>query len=273
MKLDLHLHSHVSDGQLPPAEVVRAALAAGLDVISLTDHDAVSGVPEATEAARGTALRVIPGIEVSTRYGAHELHILGYWVDPHSEPMRAHERRSILRREERIHAMIDRLARLGVAVDFAAVREAAGPSARTLGRPHLARAMMAAGHVRTFGQAFERYLADGGSAYVAQDFPTPAEAIETIHAAGGVAVWAHPDVTIFDQEIRTLAAQGLDGVEVYRPTVAPADSLLFETGARELGLFPTGGSDWHGPTRFQLGDFYVRAEDVTELLAAGEPGP
>jgi 3',5'-nucleoside bisphosphate phosphatase len=273
MKLDLHLHSHVSDGRVSPAALVQAALAGGLNVVALTDHDTVDGVEEATEAAAGTSLHVIPGIEISTRFGEHDLHILGYWVDPRHPAMQEHQTTARHRRDDRMHGMVERLNALGVRVTFEDVRDAAGPAARVLGRPHLARALLANGYIRYYGEAFERYLRDGGPAFVLEAFPSVAEAIETIHAAGGIAVWAHPPRDIFEREIRAFAACGLDGVECLRPATPPAESLYLEAGAESLGLMVTGGSDWHGPHHTALGDFFVRPHEIRGFLDAPQSAP
>ena len=270
MKLDLHLHSHASDGQLSPAAVAEAAVAGGLDVIALTDHDTAAGVHEAQEAGREMGLRVIPGIEVSTRHGDDEVHILGYFIDPDSTAIRGHQQDSATRRQDRMRRMVGKLQDLGLGVQYEDVVEAAGPDARSLGRPHLARALLSGGHTRWYGEAFERYIGNSGLAMVATDFPGVREAFDMIHAAGGVAVWAHPEIPVFDREIKRFVEWGLSGVECFRPTTLPADSLFLETVARELGLFPTGGSDWHSPFRNRLGDFFVTERDVSGLLAVGD---
>jgi 3',5'-nucleoside bisphosphate phosphatase len=272
MKIDLHLHSHISDGDLSPAALVHAAATAGLDVIALTDHDTAAGVVEALETAKELPLSVVPGIEISTCSPPHELHVLGYWVDVESPSIIAHQSAAATRRVERMERMVRRLEELGVRVTMEEVRRAAGPEAQTLGRPHLARALLAGGFTRSFADAFNRYIGDRGPAFVAQDFPTPEAAITAIHAAGGVAVWAHPPLEIVEDLLPGFAAQGLDGVECFRPnaTQADADRLLRLT--RQYDLFPTGGSDWHGPRRFfELGEFNLRADQVSELLAFGSP--
>jgi hypothetical protein len=269
IRIDLHIHSHASDGHLSPTAVVDAAVAGGLDVIALTDHDTAAGVPEAVEAARERSITIIPGIEVSARHGDAEVHVLGYFVDPLAPSMRAHVDASVDRRQDRMRRMVERLQGLGLSVEYEDVLAAAGPDAASLGRPHLARALLARGQVSRYGEAFERYLADGGAGFVDTEFPSVPEAIDTIRQAGGVAVWAHPPVEMFDREIRTFASYGLAGVECFRPTTPPAESLLFETAARSLGLLRTGGSDWHGPHRSRLGDFAVQVEEVRELLALG----
>lgn len=269
MKLDLHLHSHVSDGQLSPAQLVDAAVGAGLGLIALTDHDTAAGVPEAVKTAEGRPLRVVPGIEISTREGEHEYHILGYWIDPGAPAILAHQEASVVRRRERMEGMIAKLDAQGAPVTMEAVLQAAGPAARSLGRPHLARALLAAGHTRYYGEAFVRFIGDGGPAFVAQGFPSVAESVERIHSAGGVAVWAHPPLERLDVELGRFAAAGLDGVECFRPSQTPAETERLRSAARAAGLFATGGSDWHGPHRSELGDFHLVGSQVEELLAAG----
>jgi predicted metal-dependent phosphoesterase TrpH len=269
MRADLHLHTWTSDGDVSPAEVVRLAAAARLDVIAITDHDTAAGVAEALIEAERLPLTVIPGIEISTMWEAHELHILGYFIDPASEPMLRHQTFAGRRRFVRMEAMIERLRTLGVEVSMADVERAAGPSTRTLGRPHLARALLARGHTRYYSEAFSRFIGDAGPAYVAEGFPLPEDAVRTIHAAGGLAVWAHPSPAWFLDGIEAMVAWGIDGVECFRPGLEPADVTTFESVTRLRGLFPTGGSDWHGPQRFTLGEFAVPAERIAEVLALG----
>lgn len=269
MRLDLHVHSHVSDGQLAPAEVVRAAAAGGLDVMALADHDTAAGVPEAREEGERLGVRVIPAIEVSTRHGEHELHILGYWIDPAAPSVVQHQVASARRRSVRMERMVEKLRSLGVDVSFDDVLHAAGTETHSLGRPHLARALLAGGHTRYYGEAFALYLADGKPGHVVEAFPTVEEAIRMIHDAGGVAVWAHPPIDLLPLEIARFAAWGMDGIECFRPSLSTEEWGQFEKTARAHGLFPTGGSDWHGPHRARLGDFYLPPEAVRELLERG----
>jgi 3',5'-nucleoside bisphosphate phosphatase len=273
MRLDLHLHSDVSDGRISPAAAVQTAASVGLDVIALTDHDTAAGVDSAKGAARALPVYVIPGIEISTRFGPCDLHILGYWIDPGHPAIQEHQASARIRRTERMHAMIDKLRALGVRVTFEDVLDAIGPSVEVLGRPHLARALHAVGETRYYAEAFDRYLYDGGPAFVAEAFPTVAEAVERIHAAGGIAVWAHPPRHVFDKEIADFADLGLDGVECLRPLNPPAESLYLEAGAHDLGLLVTGGSDWHGPGHSELGQFAVRPYEVRSFLDAPQCAP
>ena len=269
MKIDLHLHSHVSDGDLAPLELVKGAVAAGLDIIALTDHDTAAGVPQALAAAAALPVGVVPGIEISTRWMEHELHVLGYWIDPLSAPVLAHQTASVERRTDRMRRMVARLQEIGLPVTYEDVLAAAGPEARSIGRPHLARALFAGGHTRFYGEAFARYISDAGPAFVSQAFPSPAQAIATIHAAGGVAVWAHPPLGLLDPFMPGMVEWGVDGIECFRPHCAPPDVDRLLRTARRFGVFPTGGSDWHGPHRSSLGDFWIREEDVYELLTVG----
>jgi len=269
MKTDLHLHSWISDGEVAPAEVVRLAALAGLDVISVTDHDTAEGVEEAVAATVDLPVRVIPGIEISSRWEEQEWHILGYWIDPSSDAILSHQRRAGRRRTDRMHAMVGRLQGMGIGVTFEDVEAAAGPSAKTLARPHLARALHSGGHTRFYGEAFVRYIGDGGPAFVSEGFPSPEDAIATIHSAGGVAVWAHPPADWLDRALPMMTEWGLDGIECYRPGTLPLEMGVLERNARAFGLFPTGGSDWHNLHRGPLGEFAVDGSRIHEVLAIG----
>ena len=272
MKIDLHLHSHISDGDLSPSALVRTAVEAGLGLIALTDHDTAAGVAAALAAAEALPISVVPGIEMSTCEPPHELHLLGYWIDPAAESIVAHQEAAEVRRLLRMERMVERLVEMGVSVTIEDVRTAAGPEARTLGRPHLARALLASGQIRSFGEAFARYIGDGGPAFVTQDFPSAAEAVRAIQAGGGVAVWAHPPLDIVEDLLPQLVDAGLKGLECYRPGTGLADVEFLRGLATRYGLFLTGGSDWHGPRRAALGDFHLSASQVPELLALGGIG-
>jgi 3',5'-nucleoside bisphosphate phosphatase len=271
-RIDLHIHTHASDGELSPGEVVRAAAAGKLDVIAVTDHDNVGGVAEAQAAAEGTGVRVIAGVELSTRHGDDEVHVLGYFIDPEAPGLVAHQQGAVGRRLERMYGMVRRLQELGLHIEYEDVLEAAGPDARVIARPHVARALVARGQVRSMGEAFDRYLGDAGTAFVRTELPPVRDAIDMIRGAGGIAVWAHPEPEHFDRDIPGFADWGLGGVEIYRPNTPLDDQRRFRRAALSLGLHLTGGSDWHGPHRHRLGDFFVPDADVDGFLAAGIPG-
>jgi predicted metal-dependent phosphoesterase TrpH len=268
VRIDLHLHSTASDGSLSPSALVCAARTGGLHIIALTDHDTAAGVTEAGQAGAGS-MHVIPGIEVSTTHARGDVHVLGYFIDPAHPRLAAYMRDAEERRRERMRSMLGRLGDMGVRVPFEEVIAAAGPAARTLGRPHLARALISRGYAQTHAEAFDRFIGDHGPAYAPVDLASPQEAIELIHAAGGIAVWAHPRLDVFLEEIDRFIRWGLDGVECYRPRCDPADSLRLESYARSHGLLVTGGSDWHGSWHGRLGAFSVGPEEVGAFLERG----
>ena len=258
---DLQSHSIYSDGELPPAEVVAAAAKAGVELLALTDHDSVEGVAEAEIAAARQGLRLVPAVEVSVLDpGAPDLHICGYGVDPASAALGEQLRRSRGDREARARRMATALEELGWSLDHSMLdaRIAAGA---TVGRPHLALAAVAHPDnaerlVReglTDPSAFlEAYLIVGKPAFRERDAPSVAEAIELIHASGGVAVWAHPfwDIGADPAVLETLdrfVALGLDGVEAFYVTHSREQTELLVARCSELGLLTTGSSDFHGP--------------------------
>ena len=268
MKIDLHIHSNASDGSLPPAKVVEAARAGGLHIIALADHDTVAGVAPAQSAARDF-VHVIPAIELSTHHNGAELHVLGYYLDLRNPALLQYSERAGDARARRMHEMIARLDEVGVQIAFDDVLAAAGPRPESLGRPHLARAMLQRGYVSTVSDAFDRYIGDDGPAFVPTRLISPAEAIELVHAADGIAVWAHPRYDQLTAELPRFKEWGLDGVECYRPRVPPADALRAARFATSQGLLVTGGSDWHGEWQGRLGEFAVERDDVSSFLDAG----
>jgi hypothetical protein len=253
VRIDMHAHSSASDGTDPPAEVMRRATGAALDVIALTDHDTSAGIEEAAGAA-GAGLTLVPGMELSCRLsdggGAHSVHLLAYLFDP-AEPVLAAECAQI--RESRLHRaerMVERLAALGADVSWDQVAAIAAGGA--VGRPHIARAMVASGVVDRPEQAFTPdWIAPGGRAYVPRYALDPARAISLVRGAGGVPVLAHPWAgrrgwTVPEEEISRLAAAGLAGVEVDHPDHSAAQRLKLGDLAARLGLAGLGSSDDHG---------------------------
>lgn len=264
MRLDLHLHTTCSDGLLAPAELVAAANAGGLDVVAVTDHDTAAGVAHAREASRAAGgPTVIAGAELTCSLDGAEVHLLGYGIDPAHPAIAEFTARGAALRRERLAAMVERLGSLGVRLAVEDVR--VEPDCRSVGRPHLARALVARGVVPSFQEAFARYLADGQPAWVPSRGPDVVEGIAALRAASGLAVWAHPDLEDAVHFGR-LADAGLAGVETLRPRIVPSESLALEASARDAGLFATGGSDWHGPPP-PLGAWYVTERHVGELLS------
>lgn len=281
MRIDLHCHSTASDGTDTPAGLMRAAAAAGLDVVALTDHDTVAGYREAT-AALPRGLTLVTGCEFSCRYSGPDpdaepvsIHLLGYLFDP-AEPELARERELV--RDDRVpraRAMVERLRELGVPIGFDRVRELAGPDG-TIGRPHIAAAMVEAGAVPTVSDAFTaEWIGDGGRAHVGKHELAAADAIRLIRAAGGVTVFAHPMAvkrgrTVPESAIAELAAAGLDGIEVdHLDHDAPTRDRLRGLAA-ELGLLATGSSDYHGHRKaVGLGEHTTAPDVYAEIAARG----
>ena len=269
---DLQSHSTCSDGALDPAAVVAAAAGAGVRLLALTDHDTVDGVDEAIAAAELRGIGLVPAVEISTvDVLGEDFHVLGYGIDPGEAALGEHLVRWRADRADRIDRMADKLAAIGLPPDRSALaaRHAAG---RPVGRPHLADAAIAANRERLEREqlaecsAFlEEYLCPGGPAYSGRTTPSVTEAIEAIHDAGGVAVWAHPFWDLAeDAEVRAalerFAAAGMDGVEAFYATHDAAQTRLLCCEAERLGLLTTGSADFHGPDHSRFSRF--RAFDL-----------
>jgi len=269
MRLDLHLHTTASDGALAPSEVVARAARGRLDLIAITDHDTMAGWDEARRAAKGLPLHLVPALEVSTTLSGRDLHILGYFVDPAAPSIVAHQARAQTRRAERIEEMIENLSAIGVHVPAERVFACGNGGGGTIGRPHLAQAMVDVGIVSSVDEAFRTWIGDDHEAFVPTALLEPSGAIDLIRAAGGLPVWAHPPRAQVDALVDGMVAQGLAGLEVYRPTHSPQYTASLEAHAARLGLVKTGGSDWHSPRYAPLGDFFVESAEVAEFLEAG----
>lgn len=268
MRVDLHMHTTCSDGVLSPEEVVARSVAGGLDAISITDHDNALGVRRAQIAARGR-IRVIPGVELSSRWRGESVHILGYFVDPDADSLTAHHRVLLDRRDVRMRRIVARLGEQGVRLPLERVGDQRDSGRVPYARPHLARALVREGYASTVSDAFDRYIGADCPAYSLVESPTPEEVIGTIRDAGGLAVWAHPPLRHMEDLLPRMVAAGLRGVEVYRPWSRRVTAAV-AARTREAGLFATGGSDWHGRKGDgKLGDFFVRGDDVRDFLAAG----
>ena len=276
MPADLHLHSTASDGSDAPAVVVRRVAAAGFTTMALADHDTMDGVPEAVAEAKRLGITCIPAVEYSTLDDEREIHMLGYGLDPDDPALRRELRRLSAGRFSRAFLMVEKLNELGVAVSWERVQEIAGDE--NVGRPHVARAMQEAGHIREIKEAFTaEWIANGGRAYVERVKITPEESIAQIRAAGGVAVLAHPgrfrsdDDTIGDDVIDRYIAAGLEGVEVFYSRHTPAMEAHYRALADRHGLVMTGGSDDHGGNAESLlGRIQLPDEYVVRLIAAIE---
>ncbi len=277
MRIDLHTHSSCSDGTDSPTGLIAAARESGLDVVAITDHDTTAGWDEAAEAGERFGVTVVPGAELSCRLGGIQVHILGYAFD-RGEPEFARER-NLLRddRERRAMLIVERCRELGAPITWERVREIAGNAA--IGRPHVASALVEAGVVPTVDAAFSSdWLADGGRAYVDKYALDPYRALELLRASGGVAVFAHPAAglrgrIVTDEQIAALAGAGLRGIEVDHVDHDAAARDRIRALARELGLVPTGSSDYHGTRKtVRLGQ-NTTAPEAYEALFAGTAAP
>lgn len=258
---DLHLHSTASDGLLTPAALVAQAKAVSLQVIALTDHDTTAGLEEALAAGEYYSLRVLPGIELSTDLANEEIHILGYLLDYSNQELQALLAKIMGSRAERIKEMVSRLRDLGFDLTWQEVTAAAG-GASSLGRPHVARVMVEKGYASTIKEVFTRWIGSGCKAYVPRYKLHPAQAIEIIQQAGGLAFLAHPGLLSQESLIAQLAGLGLDGLEVYHPEHSWPQAKSFRKTAKALGLYVSGGSDFHGSADERLGRAAISLEAI-----------
>jgi len=281
--VDLHIHSNVSDGQFPPAEIVRMAAQAGLEAMALTDHDNLGGLPEALRAGREAGIECIPGCELSAKDAGRELHILGLWVrpdDPGLERVLADLRAG---RDERNRIILEKLARLGVSIDYGDILTLASGS---VGRPHIARILVERGLVRDYSAAFAKYLGSHAKAYAPKPILPLAAAIEALKRAGATVALAHPYLLgetgkSLEELVRRCAALGLDAIEAHYTEHSPAKTREYLDLARRLDLGVCGGSDFHGNVKPGIhigigrGKLIVPAEALDDLkrrrLAAGLP--
>lgn len=274
-EVDLHTHTAASDGLLGPAAIVELARARGLRTIAVTDHDSTESVEACQRAGSALGVDVIAGVELSALDGDRDVHVLGYYVDFRSPAWQEILREQRRNREERAERIVERLAALGAPVEMARVRREAGAGA--IGRPHIARALVSAGHVQSSSEAFARWLGRDKEAYVARATLTAEDAVSLIGRFGGVAAIAHP-AALLDLEslVARLAAVGLAGLECYYSQYGPSVTSALAALARRHRLVPTGGSDFHGEeTRSsrRLGAVYVPPETPALLLARARQRP
>ena len=244
--IDLHLHTTASDGRLSPDALVSRAAGAGLTIISVTDHDTTGGLPEAAAAARRYGVRLVPGIEITAVERERDIHVLGYFIDPDCEPLVEFLRGQRADRLRRLTAMIERLRELGYMIAAAPlIADASRGAGRTLGRPHVADALVEAGYVANRGEAFDTLLGEGRPAFVPRTGATVGEVSAMVRTAGGVASLAHPGRTRVDAAIPAFVQSGLPAIEVWHSDHDESTSLRYRALAEELGVGMSGGSDYH----------------------------
>ena len=246
-RIDLHTHSRASDGEFTAADLAARIAAAGVGVWGLCDHDTVAGLPEAGEAARAHGVRLVPGIELSAFLDAKEIHLLGHFIDPAHPSLRSFEDFLAVQRRIRMQQIVEKLARLGVRVEPADIEKHSG--GKTIGRPHVAKAIVAAGGAATVKEAFDRFIGEGRPAYVQRYRLEAEDAVRLVRGAGGTTTVAHPGVSKLERhELVRLRAAGIDGLEVHHADHVPSLREKFMRIAEELDLVPTAGSDYHGIT-------------------------
>jgi len=269
-RVDLHVHSNASDGKYAPEEIVARAAGLGLEFLSLTDHDTIDGIAPAIKAVVAfPKLTFIPGVEISTDVPDGEVHILGYFIDYASRELGEALKRFRDSRQERARGIVDKLRRLGIDIDLSRVREIAGDG--TIGRPHIALAMLEKGYIASFVEAFDKYIGRGGPAYVEREKMMPEDAVALVIRSGGLPVMAHP-FTAPEPEatIARLKAAGLVGLEAYYKDYTDEQTAALVEIAGKSGLIATGGSDYHGldeSREVELGGVAVPREAVEQLFA------
>ena len=241
--IDLHLHTTASDGRLSPAQLIGRAAAAGLSILSITDHDTVAGLAEARAAAVSAGLRVVSGIEITCIAADRDVHMLGYFIDEGNGELADFLAAQRLDRVRRVREMGGKLGALGFAIE---IEPLLADHSRSVGRPAIADALVAAGHAQDRNDAFARLLGRGRPAFVPRRGVAPAEVVGVIHRAGGVASMAHPGVIAEDALIPALVDAGLDAIEVWHSDHTPEDEARYAGLADRYGLARTGGSDFHG---------------------------
>ena len=273
---DLHVHSTASDGLLPPDELVSLAVEKDLTAIAIADHDTTSGVEALSQLAGGVrsqldtvfygGMEVVPAIEINSDWEGRELHVLGYFVplgDGHFQDLLKRLRTG---RKGRADKMIARLRQLGMGIDKERVLELA--KGESIGRPHIAAAMVEKGYVSTVKEAFDKYIGIGKTAYVERERLSPKHSVTAIRSSGGVAVWAHPGTARADHLLGELMEYGLRGLEAYHPEHSPEKEAEYIELARRHNLCVTGGSDYHGSSSGEggdLGDYRVGYETVAQI--------
>jgi 3',5'-nucleoside bisphosphate phosphatase len=252
--IDLHLHTTASDGRLTPAALIARAAAAGVRIASVTDHDTVAGLDEAQRAADDLGLRLVTGIEITATDAGRDVHVLGYFFDPANPALARFLESQRAARIARVGEIAERLGALGYPIDADALLAAVPPcSGRSLGRPAIADALVAAGHVADRRDAFDRLLATGRPAFVPRCGPDVAQVVAVITGAGGLASLAHPVLLGNDDVIDGYAASGLAALEVRHSEHAPNDEKRYRALATRLGLAVSGGSDFHGELESRTG--------------------
>ena len=270
MKADLHLHTTASDGSLTPSELITLAVELNLEVIAITDHDSVEGVPAAAEVSRNyPQLTLIPGVEISTDIPNNEIHVLGYFMDCSDRKLNDELSRLRISRQTRAEKMAQKLKTLGLPIDYERVLELAGDG--SVGRPHIAKVMLENGYISEFREAFDNYIGRNGPAYVEREKMLPEEAVALVANAGGLPVLAHPaDIDGIEELLPLYIENGLIGLETYYHWYNQQTIKRLANLADKYNLITTGGSDYHndnGDAGGPLGSVDIPRKSIEKLLS------
>jgi predicted metal-dependent phosphoesterase TrpH len=244
--IDLHVHTDASDGRQTPEGLVERARAVGITTLGVTDHDTTAALPAVQALASAAGIRFVPGIEMTAVDGGRDVHVLGYWIDPESPELRATNATRLSGRVDRGREIAEKLAALGAPIDIEPLLARSRPGDKSLGRPHLARCLVEAGHVQSIQEAFDRYLGEGGPAYLPNSGPSPEEVVGIIARAGGIASLAHAGLLDRDDLIPRMAEAGLSALEVHHCAHDERARERYRALAQRYGLAVSGGSDYHG---------------------------
>jgi 3',5'-nucleoside bisphosphate phosphatase len=270
--IDLHTHTTASDGRCTPGELVARAAAAGVTVLSVTDHDTVAACEAVSAACAAAGIEFVPGIEITAVRDEADVHMLGYFIDPQSAGLLAFLASQRQLRIDRVGRIIARLASLGIALDADAIlRPAIEDSGKSIGRPWIARALVEGGYVKSTNEAFSTWLSRGRPGFVPREGAAPDNIINKIHGAGGIASLAHPGLVGRDEWIAGLAAAGLDAIEAYHTDHDELETSRYRAMAHQLGLAVSGGSDYHADKSHgssSPGSVSLPRDEYMRLLAA-----
>ena len=264
-KADLHIHTKCSDGLFTPEEIVRKAVNAGLKAISITDHDTVKGIDQAKPLALESGLELIPGVEMSSAYKGYDIHILAYFFDYQNSELKRYLDHCRSLRTERAERMVQKLAKMGVKIEIEQIIMKAQNG--SVGRPHIAAVLQDGGFVKSFSEAFSKYLGSHSPAYVKSIETHPEEVIRLVNEAGGLSFLAHPAQNVPDEILRQLISFGLDGLEIIHPSHDAYRQNYYREIANEYFLLFSGGSDYHGLKDHEdhFGQIWIPYEWVTKM--------
>ncbi len=269
MKVDLHLHTYYSDGFFSPFEIVKKIQKTGTKIISITDHDNIGGLKEAIRTGLKEDIEVIPGVEISGEYMNREMHILGYFIDPNAPVMKELLTEIQEERILRIKKIIAKLNELGSTITYDDAKEDLKTTV-SIGRPHIANALVKQGFVKSFFDAFSKYIGDDKIADVKKVRPNYDRVFKVIKEAGGLSFLAHPAKYFNEEEIKIFKAAGLDGIEVVHPSHNTNEVKKFKEIAVKHNLLTSGGSDFHGGRKNDagnMGKYYISEKEVERMRA------